>query len=121
LPETQTENRDAVEMWDPQFAEDCPVQRVIDQLADKWKLKILLTLSFSGVVRFRELQRQIGASPKVLTSALRDLENDGLITRTHYAEIPPRVEYRPSERSRSLLPILARLQNWAVEHAPSSP
>jgi DNA-binding HxlR family transcriptional regulator len=114
----ETESRDAVEaMWDPQFAEDCPVQRVIDQLADKWKLKILLTLSFSGVIRFRELQRQIGASPKVLTSALRDLENDGLITRTHYPEIPPRVEYRPSERSRSLLPILARLQDWAVEHA----
>lgn len=114
----QTETRDPVTaMWDPKFAEDCPVQRAIDQIADKWKLKILLTLSHGGVIRFRELQRQIGASPKVLTNALRELENDGLITRTHYPEIPPRVEYRPSERSRSLLPILAQLQDWAVEHS----
>ncbi|HYZ16722.1 MAG TPA: helix-turn-helix domain-containing protein [Candidatus Acidoferrum sp.] len=120
---TETESRDAVDaFFNRQSAEDCPVQRAIDQLADKWKLKILLILSYSGVVRFRELQRQVGAvSPKVLTNALRELENDGLITRTHYPEIPPRVEYRPSERSRSLLPILAQLQNWAIEHAPSSP
>jgi DNA-binding HxlR family transcriptional regulator len=95
----------------------CPVQSIVDKLADKWKLQILLTLASEGVVRFRELQRQLhGVSPKVLTNALRELERDGLITRTHYPEIPPRVEYRAAERSRSLLPILAQLNEWATKH-----
>lgn len=98
---------------------DCPVQRAIDQIADKWKLRILLGLSRDGVVRFRELQRRLdGVSQKVLTRALRELERDGLVTRTAYAEIPPRVEYRASERCASLLPILAQLQEWASPPSP---
>jgi DNA-binding HxlR family transcriptional regulator len=114
----QTDKRDPVAaMWELKPDDGCPVQRAVDKLADKWKLQILLKLSHDGVIRFRELQRQLpGVSPKVLTNALRELERDGLITRTHYPEIPPRVEYRPSERSRSLLPILAQLQDWALEH-----
>jgi DNA-binding HxlR family transcriptional regulator len=117
----ETENPDpASALWELKPGEGCPVQRALDQLADKWKLQILLVLSHDGVVRFRELQRQLsGVSPKVLTSALRELERDGLVTRTHYAEIPPRVEYRPSERSRSLLPILAQLQEWARANPPA--
>jgi DNA-binding HxlR family transcriptional regulator len=67
------------------------------------------------VVRFRELQRRLeGVSQKVLTKALRELEADGLVLRTVYAEAPPRVEYRPSVRCTRLLPILAQLQDWAV-------
>ena len=99
----------------PQSEPDCPVQRAIDQIADKWKLRILLELSHERVVRFRELQRRLdGVTQKVLTKALRELEADGLVTRTAYAEIPPRVEYRPSGRCASLLPILAQLQEWAL-------
>ncbi|HTW85957.1 MAG TPA: helix-turn-helix domain-containing protein [Candidatus Sulfotelmatobacter sp.] len=96
-------------------AGDCPVERAIAQLADKWKLQILLVLADQEVVRFRELQRQVhGVSQKVLTKALRELEADGLVERTVYAEVPPRVEYRPSPRCAQLLPILAQLQDWAV-------
>jgi DNA-binding HxlR family transcriptional regulator len=97
---------------------DCPVQRAIDQIADKWKLRILLELMRSDVVRFREMQRRLdGVSQKVLTAALRELERDGLVTRTAYAEVPPRVEYRPSARTRTLFPILAELQRWAEANA----
>lgn len=92
----------------------CPVERAIDAIADKWKLRILLELMRGDVVRFRELQRRLdGVSQKVLTAALRELERDGLVTRTAYAEVPPRVEYRPTARTRTLFPILADLQRWA--------
>jgi DNA-binding HxlR family transcriptional regulator len=100
-------------------AGDCPVERAISQLADKWKLHILLVLADQEVVRFRELQRQVhGVSQKVLTKALRELEADGLVERTVYAEVPPRVEYRPTARCADLLPILAQLQVWAL-HQPA--
>jgi DNA-binding HxlR family transcriptional regulator len=104
----------AAAFFGPRPAGGCPVQRAIDQIADKWKLAILLELMRGDVVRFRELQRRLeGVSQKVLTSALRELERDGLVARTAYAEVPPRVEYRPTERTRSLFPILADLQIWA--------
>ncbi len=96
--------------------ESCPVERAVEQLADKWKLRILIALANDRVVRFNELQRRItGISPKVLTTALRELQADGLIERTMYNEMPPRVEYRPTPRSQALLPILAQLQTWARE------
>ena len=100
----------------------CPVQRAIDAIADKWKLRILLELMRGDVVRFRELQRRLdGVSQKVLTSALRELEHDGLVARTAYAEKPPRVEYRPTARTRALFPILAELQRWAEAAETAAP
>lgn len=104
----------AATFFGPPPADGCPVQRAIDAIADKWKLRILLELMRSEVVRFRELQRRLeGVSQKVLTGALRELEHDGLVDRTAYAEVPPRVEYRPTARTRALFPILADLQRWA--------
>jgi len=95
---------------------NCPMQDAIAMIADKWKLLILIELSRASVLRFKELQRSLGTvSQKVLTSALRELEADGLVERTIYAEVPPRVEYRPTERVSKLLPILERLNDWAVE------
>ncbi|GAC1393103.1 MAG: helix-turn-helix domain-containing protein [Vulcanimicrobiaceae bacterium] len=97
---------------------NCPIQDAIASIADKWKLLILMELSGSTVLRFKELQRQLGTvSQKVLTSALRDLEADGLVQRTVFAEVPPRVEYRATPAVYSLLPILAQLNTWAVERA----
>ncbi len=108
----------AATFFGPPPADGCPVQRAIDQIADKWKLRILLELMRSDVVRFRELQRRVeGVSQKVLTASLRELERDGLVSRTAYAEVPPRVEYRPTARTRTLFPILADLQNWANDGA----
>lgn len=100
---------------------NCPIQDAISSIADKWKLLILMELSHCGVLRFKELQRQLGTvSQKVLTSALRDLEAEGLVSREVFAEVPPRVEYRPTAAVRSLLPILDQLNTWAIERAKVS-
>jgi DNA-binding HxlR family transcriptional regulator len=95
-------------------ANDCPSLRAIAMIADKWKLVILMELSRASVLRFKELQRTLGTvSQKVLTAALRDLEADGLVERTVYPGVPPRVEYRATQRTQALLPILRQLEVWA--------
>lgn len=95
-------------------AEPCPMQNAIGMIADKWKLLILMELTRSEVLRFKELQRALAPiSQKVLTAALRSLEADGLVKRTVYAEVPPRVEYMVNGKARALLPILAQLHEWA--------
>jgi DNA-binding HxlR family transcriptional regulator len=97
---------------------NCPIQDAIASIADKWKLLILMELSAAPVLRFKELQRRLGTvSQKVLTSALRDLEADGLVDRTVFAEVPPRVEYRATAAVHSLLPILDQLNTWATQRA----
>lgn len=93
----------------------CPIEYAIGTIADKWKLLILIQLTQVDVLRFKALQRVLGTvSQKVLTSALREMESDGLVERTVYPEVPPRVEYRATERARALLPILDQLQGWAT-------
>jgi len=95
----------------------CPIQRTIALIGDKWKIIVVCTLS-DGKKRFSELQRAMeGITPKVLTRQLRDLERDGLLDRTVYAEVPPRVEYELSTLGRSLMPILGQLHEWAVANS----
>ena len=102
----------------PVGVDNCPIQDAIASIADKWKLLILMELSKSPVLRFKELQRHLGTiSQKVLTSALRDLEADGLVSREVFAEVPPRVEYRATAAVHSLLPILDQLNTWALDRA----
>ena len=97
---------------------NCPIRDAIASIADKWKLLILMELSKAPVLRFKELQRHLGTvSQKVLTSALRDLEADGLVSRKVFAEVPPRVEYRATEAVFALLPILDQLNGWAEQHS----
>ena len=84
----------------------CPINRAVAALADKWKILIILTLQ-TGTVRFGELLKHLeGIAPKVLTRQLRSLEHDGLVVRTVFAEVPPRVEYALTRSGLSLLPIL---------------
>ena len=98
--------------------DNCPIRDAIESIADKWKLLILMELSRNKVLRFKELQRRLGTvSQKVLTSALRDLESDGLVDRTVFAEVPPRVEYRATAAVYTLLPILEQLSDWAVSRS----
>jgi DNA-binding HxlR family transcriptional regulator len=95
----------------------CPINRAVAALADKWKILIILTLQ-TGTVRFGELLKHLeGIAPKVLTRQLRSLEHDGLVVRTVFAEVPPRVEYALTRSGLSLLPILLQLQSWAMENA----
>ena len=95
----------------------CPIQRTVALISDKWKVLIICTLT-NGKKRFGELQREMeGITPTVLTRALRDLEADGLIHRTVFAEVPPRVEYTLTPLGESLLPILRDLHEWADRNA----
>ena len=98
---------------------DCPIRNILARLCDKWSLLVIYTLDKAGkeTVRFKELQREIpDISQKMLTVTLRTLEDDGYVTRTVYPEVPPRVEYALTERTRSLLPHINALIEWALEN-----
>lgn len=95
---------------------ECPVATTVEVIGSKWKLLILRNL-FVRPWRFNELKRSLnGISQKVLTDALRALENDGIIIRTVYPEVPPRVEYAVSEIGDSLRPILKSMEEWGAEY-----
>lgn len=95
---------------------ECPILTTITMISDKWKVVILCKLR-GGTLRFNELMRALkGVSQRVLTQQLRELEYDGLINRTIYAEVPPRVEYSLSTLGESLVPVLDQLELWARSH-----
>lgn len=90
----------------------CPVETTLRLIGNKWKVLIVRDL-MDGTKRFGELQRSVGPiSQKVLTQNLRAMEDDGLLTRKVYAEVPPRVEYALTDLGRSLKPILEALASW---------
>ena len=94
----------------------CPVETTLMLIGDKWKVLILRDL-LPGKKRFGELKKSIGSvSQKVLTAQLRDMESNGLVTRTVYPEVPPRVEYALTELGQSLKPILDAMWNWGEEY-----
>lgn len=97
---------------------NCPIRNILSKLCDKWSLMVIYTLNKAGrETRFKELQREIpDISQKMLTVTLRTLEDDGYVTRTVYPEVPPRVEYALTERTRSLLPHINALIEWALEN-----
>ena len=91
---------------------DCPVATTVQLIGNKWKLLILRNLLVRPW-RFNELMKSLdGISQKVLTESLRSMESDGIITRTVYPEVPPRVEYALSELGESMRPILDAMQAW---------
>ncbi len=95
---------------------DCPVAVTVSLIGSKWKLLILRNL-LSRPWRFNELKKSIdGISQKALTDSLRQMESDGIITRTVYAEVPPRVEYALSELGESMRPILTSMQEWGTRY-----
>lgn len=101
---------------------DCPIRNILARICDKWSLLVIYTLNKADkeAVRFKELQRQIpDISQKMLTVTLRTLEDDGYVTRTVYPEVPPRVEYALTPRTRSLLPHINALLQWASENMES--
>lgn len=98
-------------------SDKCPVRNVLDRFGDKWSVLILLSLDKTDKIRFNELHKSIGdISQKMLTATLRTLEADGLIKRTIYAEVPPRVEYEITPRGKTLLPHIHALVDWAIQN-----
>ncbi len=91
---------------------DCPVATTVSLIGSKWKLLIIRNL-LTRPWRFNELKKDLeGISQKVLTDSLRSMEEDGIVTRTVYAEVPPRVEYALSDLGDSLRPILDAMLEW---------
>ncbi|GAB2613365.1 winged helix-turn-helix transcriptional regulator [Pseudactinotalea suaedae] len=100
--------------WD--VREDCDVRQILDRIADKWSLLVIALLEVK-TMRFGELSKAIdGISKRMLTVTLRNLERDGLVHRTVYAEVPPRVEYRLSPLGCTLLTTIQSLVSWTEEH-----
>ena len=95
---------------------DCPVATAVQLIGNKWKLLILRNL-LARPWRFNELRRDLdGISQKVLTDSLRSMEEDGIITRTVYPEVPPRVEYALSELGESMRPIIQAMEQWGTAY-----
>lgn len=95
---------------------DCPVEMTLQLIGDKWKVLILRDL-LTGTKRFSELMRSVsGISQKVLTGNLRAMEADGLLSRTVYPEVPPRVEYTLTKTGYSLKPILDSMTAWGSKY-----
>lgn len=89
---------------------------ILNRIGDKWSVMVVGRLQ-GGTMRFSELRRAIdGVSQRMLTLTLRNLERDGLVTRTVYAEIPPRVEYTLTEMGRTLTGPIGALWDWAAQH-----
>ncbi|AXP79299.1 putative HTH-type transcriptional regulator YybR [Mariniflexile rhizosphaerae] len=97
--------------------DDCPVRNVLDRIGDKWSMLVLLILNDNEVLRFNEIDKYIDTiSQKMLSVTLKGLEADGLVKRTIYPQIPPRVEYQLTERGKSLIPHLHNLVIWAKDN-----
>ncbi|HUN05682.1 MAG TPA: helix-turn-helix domain-containing protein [Aggregatilineales bacterium] len=98
------------------YAADCPVRQALDRLGDKWTTLIIGMLE-DGPKRFSDLRRGIsGISQKMLTQTLRSLERDGLVTRTLYPEVPPRVEYALTPLGKTLCEPIAAIIRWTEAH-----
>lgn len=98
----------------------CPVETTLTLISNKWKTLIIRDL-LTGTKRFGELKRSIGGvSQKVLTTQLRQMEESGLLTRTVYPEVPPRVEYTLTELGYSLKPVLDAMLSWGEEYQKTS-
>lgn len=94
----------------------CPVATTVSLIGSKWKLLIIRDL-LARPWRFNELKKDLdGISQKVLTESLRSMEADGIITRTVYPEVPPRVEYALSELGESMRPIIQSMEAWGTEY-----
>ena len=95
--------------------QNCPVETTLSLIGGKYKALILWRLC-GGTLRFSLLQKLIPATARMLTLQLRELEQDGLVLRTVYPEVPPRVEYSMTDLGRSLMPILTAMRNWGAEY-----
>ena len=98
--------------WDA-YNECCPTRMVLDRIADKWTVLIVGALE-EKTKRFGELRREVGGvSQKMLTQTLRGLERDGVVVRTVYASVPPKVEYSLTRLGRTLVHILEEIRKWS--------
>lgn len=95
----------------------CPIRNILSRVGDKWSMLVLITLNEHCVMRFNEMRRNIpDISQKMLSEVLKALEADDLVSRKVYAEVPPRVEYKLTERALTLIPLINNLIQWALSN-----
>lgn len=103
----------------PDRTDPCPVSPVVDVVFSRWTTPILWLLQQQGPLRFNELREQLGAiTAKTLTQRLRQLERDGLVTRTLYPQVPPRVDYEVTDLGLSLSPMFRLMVRWSDDNMP---
>ena len=91
----------------------CPLQKAMNAIGGRWKMSILCSLSNDGATRYNDLKRKMGSiSNTMLSKSLKELEDDGLVKRMEYLEVPVRVEYEITDSVRSLIPILTGFAVW---------
>jgi DNA-binding HxlR family transcriptional regulator len=99
---------------------DCPIEDTLNAIAGRWKILILWWLQ-EGEMRFSELRRRVPSiTQKVLTQQLRQMEEEGLVCREVFAQVPPKVIYSLTERGQSLRPVLRSLYDWSRDHPPKA-
>ena len=97
--------------------EGCGLKRVIDIVGGKWKIMILCVIDKEGTVRYGNLRREVfGITNTMLANSLKEMENDGLVDRKQYDEMPVRVEYSLTDKAKSIVPILLQLKRWGEEN-----
>jgi len=96
-------------------ADPCPLGSALSMIGGRWKIRLVCTMYADGTQRFTDLMKKTeGITAAMLSSSLREMERDGIITREQFSEIPPRVEYSLTEKGKSLWPILHRLAHWGA-------
>ena len=100
-------------------AGNCPVTSLIIMLQGKWKFQIIYEMCIKSPIRFGELRKNIdGITNTMLTSSLRELEKDGLVSRIQFNEIPPHVEYSLTDKGTALLPVFYAMTKWGLAYIP---
>lgn len=100
-------------------AGNCPVTSLLIMLQGKWKFQIIYEMCIKEPIRFGELRKNIdGITNTMLTSSLRELEKDGLVSREQFNEIPPHVEYSLTEKGKALLPVFYEITKWGFRYIP---
>lgn len=101
-------------------SQQCPhckrINEVLTRVGDRWSVLVIISLSEYGTLRFNELKRNLGISQRMLSLTLRELERDGLVNRTYYPTIPPKVEYNLTSMGESFREPVNALGNWALEN-----
>lgn len=102
-------------------SKQAPFEYTLAIIGGKWKMKIIYELACGSTLRYSELKRNISLiTHKMLSSQLRELESDGIVTRKEYPQIPPKVEYSLSEKGLSLVPLMNEMCNWGKRHKENS-
>ncbi|MDR7132565.1 DNA-binding HxlR family transcriptional regulator [Algoriphagus sp. 4150] len=103
-------------MQNEKYITECDLAYAVCKIGGRWKILIMCELEH-GKLRFSELRNQIeGITERMLTLQLRELEKEGLVKRTVYAEVPPRVDYELTEIATDLIPVWRQLENWGAKH-----